>query len=458
MGRGSRFKFILTFVGIGFGLTGCMSADIRPDLTPLAAAVGDRAGGAPPLQEALDLALVEPLLAKPLSMDDAVSVAVLASSDLRATYAELGIAQAELADALRLPVPTVEAVLRPTTHPTQFANLEFNIVQSIVDIFRRSDRRAAAEKTFEAETLRLAAEVVDSVTDVRRAYVEAVATGAMIDARREQAAATDAAVSFAESLHKAGNISDLELSVRRADHQDSLNAVAFAELADADTGPALAQIMGVAGRVPEIPRWLPHPNGADPGIEGLEAAALERRLDVVSHRQAVASARAHLKEVADWGRWPEIHAGASAELEGEGEWAVGPTVGLEFPIADQSRPAVARAVAELTKADHELKSAEGAVRAEVRTAATKVAIARRLVDRLRDVAIPLKRDIVGLTQGEYNFMLVGAFELLDAKREESEAVAEYAEALHEYWMARIELAHAIGGADLGMPMDEEAGS
>jgi cobalt-zinc-cadmium efflux system outer membrane protein len=55
-------------------------------------------------------------------------------------------------------------------------------------------------------------------------------------------------------------------------------------------------------------------------------------------------------------------------------------------------------------------------------------------------------------------MLVGAFELLEAKREESAAAAEYVEALHEYWLARVDLAQAIGGADLRLPSAEEASS
>lgn len=457
MGRSIRFRsraFLVSSVAL---LGACTAADIKPDLAPLSAAVGDRAGSSIALRESIDLASLDPILAKPLSMGDAINVALLASPDLRSRYAELGVAQADLAHALRPPIPVFEAVLRPTDS-NQFANLEFNLVQNILDILARPKRRAAAEKAFEAETLRLASEVVDTIAAVRRAYIDAVAAGTKVAVRREQAAATDAAVSFAESLHRAGNVSDLELAVRRAEHHDSLNEVAFAELAEAEATPTFARVIGVAERSPAIPSRLPHPEAPDPAPDGIEAAALERRLDLAHQRQLVASARAQLKEVADWGRWPEINAGASAELESEGEWAVGPLLSLEVPLIDRSRPAVARAVAELVKAESDLKSQEGVVRAEVRAAATKVRISRQLVDRLRDVALPLKRDIVGLTQGEYNFMLVGAFELLDSKREESEAFADYAEALHEYWLARVELAHAIGGADLNLPMAEEAGS
>ena len=60
-----------------------------------------------------------------------------------------------------------------------------------------------------------------------------------------------------------------------------------------------------------------------------------------------------------------------------------------------------------------------------------------------------------LTQEEYNFMLVGAFELLSAKRDEIEAYKGYVEGLRGFWTARAMLRSALGGV-LPVVMAKEA--
>jgi cobalt-zinc-cadmium efflux system outer membrane protein len=439
-------------------LSACAQVDIKPDLAPLSAAVGDRAGGALTIRERTDLELLAPLLAKPLSIETAVQTALLASPVLQAHYAELGIAQAELAEAVTLENPIVEVMLRPTTDPADLANLEFGLTQNLLNVFTRAARRTVAESAFEAETLRIANDVVAVTADVRRAYVDAVAARLALAAHRDVVAATDAAASLAESLHAAGNLSDLELAEHRATHEESALAADRAELDLAETDPTLSRLIGVTDRAIPVLDRLPHPAGPESAPGSLEAVALERRLDLGAHRHAAEAARADLKAQVDWRLWQEIEAGLSAEREGDGQWAIGPNIAFSLPVFDQGRPAVARAAAALVKAENDLRHGEDTVRTEVRAAARRVAIARRLADRLRDAVLPLKSQIVELRQREYNFMLVGAFELLEAKREESAAAAEYVEALHEYWLARVDLAQAIGGADLRLPSAEEASS
>jgi cobalt-zinc-cadmium efflux system outer membrane protein len=60
--------------------------------------------------------------------------------------------------------------------------------------------------------------------------------------------------------------------------------------------------------------------------------------------------------------------------------------------------------------------------------------------------IPLRETTVELTQQELNYMLVGAFELIQAKQAEYDAYQEYVEAVRDYWIARTELERAVGGA------------
>jgi cobalt-zinc-cadmium efflux system outer membrane protein len=59
--------------------------------------------------------------------------------------------------------------------------------------------------------------------------------------------------------------------------------------------------------------------------------------------------------------------------------------------------------------------------------------------------VPLRERIVALTQEQYNAMLLGVYQLLQAKQGEIEAYRAYIEAVRDYWIARADLERAIGG-------------
>src|SRR5437867_12762165 len=71
--------------------------------------------------------------------------------------------------------------------------------------------------------------------------------------------------------------------------------------------------------------------------------------------------------------------------------------------------------------------------------------ARRRAEHYPKVLLPLRREIIQETQREYNAMLAGVYQLLQAKRDEIEAGRSYVETLTEYWVARAELERAVGG-------------
>jgi len=84
------------------------------------------------------------------------------------------------------------------------------------------------------------------------------------------------------------------------------------------------------------------------------------------------------------------------------------------------------------------------IRAHVRRARTRMVTARERAEHYARVLLPLRRRIVAETQGQYNAMLAGPFQLLQAKRDEIEAGRGYVEALTEYWVARSELERELG--------------
>ena len=71
--------------------------------------------------------------------------------------------------------------------------------------------------------------------------------------------------------------------------------------------------------------------------------------------------------------------------------------------------------------------------------------ARARMSYMRDVVIPRRERILNLTQLEYNAMLRGVFQLLDARKNLDSARREEIVATRDYWVARTELDSAMLG-------------
>ena len=142
---------------------------------------------------------------------------------------------------------------------------------------------------------------------------------------------------------------------------------------------------------------------------------------------------------------PDANLFAHLERDADGTRTLGPGVEVPLPIFNQGQPALASAQARLRQSQRRYAALAVEVRAEVRRARSRMAAARDRAEYYRRVIVPIRRQIVEQTQLQYNAMLVGIFQLLQAKRDEIDAGREYVEALTDYWVARSELARAVGG-------------
>ena len=91
----------------------------------------------------------------------------------------------------------------------------------------------------------------------------------------------------------------------------------------------------------------------------------------------------------------------------------------------------------------EAKTVDG--HSEVRAARAQVAANRELALSIRDTVLPQRRQVFKLTLEQYNSMLKGAYDLLQAKANEAAAERSYIEAWRDYWIARADLERAVGG-------------
>src|SRR5690606_26460660 len=108
------------------------------------------------------------------------------------------------------------------------------------------------------------------------------------------------------------------------------------------------------------------------------------------------------------------------------------------------RGAVMRFESLVALAEAERNALEAAIRAEVRTLAARLGAASQTVAAYQTELLPLHRDLVAETQLHYNGMLVGVYELLNAKQDELEVQRGAVQAQLEYWRTRTELERAVG--------------
>jgi outer membrane protein, heavy metal efflux system len=444
---------ILIAATLTLGLSACASVNQDQAFQGLRSTLGDRvaqdinwprdAGGRQAVTDK-----VAGLMAQDLGFDAAVQVGLLNNPDLQARFAELGMANADVVQAGLLSNPVLNVLVSPTTNPNEGSILEFGLAQNILDLILLPARERVAKAEYAKTQNEIAADVVRFVGEVRAAYVEAVGKKNKLAVAQEIANGTSASVELAERFHQAGNITDLQLAEEQAYHADMEVMVEDASLAHTSALEDLAQLLNVNPELMKLPTTLPDLPSEEMSLDSMEAIAIERRLDLIAARQDVTAHVEQLRLTTSSRLWSEIKLKIEAEREPDGQWAVGPGLGLSLPLFDQGGPAVARAGAALLKAESELRALEASIRAEVGKSAAAVAAERRIAERYRKTILPLRQDIVRLKLEKYNFMLIGVFDVLVAKNEENEAYLDYVETIYDYWIARCALADAVGGTSI----------
>lgn len=390
--------------------------------------------------------MIQDLRREELTLERAMRIALLNNRSLQAMLAELGIARADAVQASLLSNPVFSGHAR-VPEETGETNLELALAQSVIDTLLLPLRQRVARAQFEQTKFQVSDMVLRFLAEVKTAYYTAQAAEQLVTMRQTVLQAAEASAELAQRQYDAGNIRDFDLATEQAAYEEAQAELTRAETARFATREALAQILGFPG--PEPGTWrmaanLPDLPEADPAREALETQALQERFDVAAARQELEALQRGLT-VARFGVLPASVAAINTETEPDGDRVTGPMWDVEVPIFDWGQATRGRLKAQLRQSQHRLAALEVAVRSEVRTAAERLAAQRQLVERYRNHLVPLRRQIVESSQRHFNYMLIGAFQLLQFKQQEIAAQQAYLEALRDYWIVRAELERAVGG-------------
>lgn len=391
--------------------------------------------------------VIEPLLQTNLTAQTAVTIALLNNRSLQAEFGEIGISQAELAQATRLKNIELFGSWRFPGQPPSLLDAEYSAAGDLLDLLTLPARKKIAARNLEETKLRVANRVLELAGETQVAFYTLQANEE-IAARLEVIAAVNAAAAeLAQRQFDAGNINELELQNQQASaaqaQLDGMQAQAQARAGR----ERLNRLLGLAG---EPTKWqvageLSGVREIELPLENLEALAVKQRLDLaVARSQAEAIAAAlRLKKTTRF--FPAVRVGVDTERSPDGQRVTGPTLGLELPLFDQGQPAVARLVAQQQQAQNNYAALENNVRSEVRQAGDTLLATRAVAEHYAKTLLPQRQKILRETLRHYNAMQKSSYELLAAKEREQIAERGYVEALRDYWIARTELEHAVGG-------------
>jgi len=425
-------------------LTSC--ASIPPDRgRGDVAALLEASGITPPSTEA------PPLIAPAnTELDAAGAIGLALANDpvLRAAFAQLGYAAADLYDASRLSNPTLTASALIPNYSGAVTQVGVGIAQNIAELVLLPARTRIAAGEFERLKASVGQVIVDRIAETERAYYALVGAEQTANLRAEIARAANAAAELAGHFFAAGNLNRLELALEQAATAEAslrqLEAVREVVRARA----VLGQAMGLGSLAGEwqVQTHLPDPLPDADALPILFAAADTARLDLAAARQRVAILADLLGVTRQYRYLGQLAVGLETEKESDRSRKSGPTIAIELPLFNQGGGRVVRAEAALAEAEAELAALEIAIVNAVRRAHGEVANAHARARTYLDTLIPLRETIVARSQEQVNYMLLGQFELIRAKQQEYEAYASALEATRDYWMARVDLAREIGAA------------
>lgn len=396
-----------------------------------------------PSAAAIDARAAE-LLAQPLTPLSAFQLAQLRNPAIANHYAELGIAQAAVVEASRIGNPGFSIASSKDQGP---AKITSGISLPLSDLLLLSSRRQFAAGEYERSQLLIAQALFDLAADTASDWYAAAGAEQVAAMRAAVAEAADASAELAQRFHAAGNISALQLKLEQAAASQARIAATAAKADALRARLALNTRLGLSGA--EATRWrldlpLLAPVETEDPADSLLALAQQQRLDLAAARRDVELLDQALKLARRWRLLGTVEVGYEREKESDGSRPRGPTLALAIPLFNQGQAAIARAEAQLEQGRAGLAQLEIGLDNAVRLGVEQVAAQRAIVADYRDALVPQREAVVQRELERFNYMLIGAFELLLARQQEYDAYQGYLLAVRDYWQARVELARAVG--------------
>lgn len=447
------FRFSAVAVGAAF-LAGCASVGIDDALKDTNTQAEQFTGGKLELsrtQEQRDrrAALSQELLSRPLSQGDAVQLALANSPAMQALVAQSWGEMAAANQTGRMPNPVFTFERMRLGSELEIGRLlSFGLVDLIVMPQRLSVSRSQSTQA----KVQLTGAVVDQVTQVRQAWVRAVATQQMLQYAEQVNRSANASAELARRMQQIGNFSKLQRARQQVFYADATTQLASAQHAATAAREELVRALGLDDAQAEklaLPDRLPDLPKAPREPKEVAATATEQRLDVQLAR-AQLDVAGKLQGINLLSTFIDVEVGGRRDTvfdnaEGTKSTRRGFELDIRLPLFDwgsaQRDGLNAQSLAAANRYDAAVRGASSQLRESYSAYRTAYDIARHY----RDEIVPLRQSMADENVLRYNGMLIGVFELLAEARDQIASVSNAINAQQQFWLADAALAASVIG-------------
>ncbi len=392
--------------------------------------------------------LINRRLSRRLTPSAAAQIALLNNKSLQATYASLGIAQADVVQAGLLTNPSLDGeVLWPYKPEAAAANIALGTVFNFISLIWKRHRQAVATSALEETKIKVSGAVIDLASDTYRAYFDYVAARQEVSLLKDVEKTARATLTAAKAIRQAGNSTPLEFEQQQNVLTQIKLDLAIAVAHEAKTRETLNVLMGLTGRQTRhwsAPRRLRPARNSRKRFSDIERRAVNESLNLAELRQRLITLGYTHQLTNKQALIPSLRGGPEWEKK-EDERELGLTFDVTLPIFDQGQARKARSIMEIRQAQDLYWSMGVKVRSAARIARGEFLTAAKTAVYYQRAIIPQQNRLLLATQQQYNAMQRDVFGLVRAKREQILAQRRYISALRAYWRARINLQQILSG-------------
>ena len=379
------------------------------------------------------------ILSRAIGQADAVRLALVNSPALQAMLAQNWADAAFAAQTGRIANPVF------TFERLRFADeLELGRLLSfgLLDLLTLPRRHEIAERRIAQQQLRLTSSVIDQVTQVRQAWVKAVAAQQSLVYARQVNDAAQASSELARRLQAAGNFSKLQRARQQAFYADAATQWAAAQHASTSTREELVRLLGLTesqAAALVLPDRLPDLPGSPRSSDEVGKLASKGRLDIrMAQAEFDATAKAQGLNVLTG--FTDIELGVRRDTLFDNAAASstprrGYEVSVRLPIFDWGGNRRDAMNAQTLAAANRLEATVRAAGSNLRESYSAYRTAFDVSRHYRDEVVPLRKTISEENVLRYNGMLIGVFELLADSRDQVRSVMEAIAAEQQFWLA-----------------------
>ena len=387
----------------------------------------------------------EPINGHKIDLSSAIQRLLAQSPQVRIELAQLGIADAQRLQADLISNPHLSIGALKPEHGGRW-QLDVGLSQPLLELFTRPLRRQLADDNLLSVQLRLQERLQKLIAQTGDTYYAAIAARQHLQVQQQMLEATLARQQLANSLYRAGNLSENNFLFYDNELRRVKQHVKKREYKMLEKQLELLNMLGMnSTQAITLPDQLPILPAEHFAHADLLNQAKQDRLDVKITNQQLTQLENRHNLIRKENGWRDMSVGINAEREFDGATNVGPELEFALPIFNRNQGKLAAIDAQKTKKGALLAQTLLDADTEIAQALNRMQSAREQLELIHS-SLQVAEKRVLLSNREVNFMLGSPFELLSIKCQEIQLAHDYTNELANYWQARTQLELAIGRA------------